>query len=134
MFMQPIKSYPFSYFTMFVICVLSLAPIGNMEISVDVPLADKWAHFLMYGCLTCVIWWEYWKLHSESNKVWLSVYGFLSPVAIGGLLELLQANATTYRSGDWIDFIANSIGVILGVLLGLVAIRPWWLSRHRIKA
>ena len=132
--MSTIKSYPLSLLVVFVICVLSLAPLGSIEVGVDVPLADKWVHFLMYGSLTCVIWWEFWKQHSEANKVWLSVYGFLLPVALGGLLELLQANATTYRSGDWLDFTANSIGVGLGVLLGLVMIRPWWLSHHSSKA
>lgn len=132
--MHYIKSYPLSLFAVFAICVLSLAPIGAMEIGVEVPLADKWAHFLMYGGLTSVVWWEYWKQHSEADRIWLSVCGFLCPVMLGGLLELLQAYATTYRSGDWLDFVANSIGVALGVVLGLVAIRPWWTRRHPAKA
>ena len=34
-------------------------------------------------------------------------------------MELAQAYLTTYRSGDWWDFVANSIGVVIGVVLGL---------------
>lgn len=36
----------------------------------------------------------------------------LGAVAAGGLLELLQSR-TTYRSADWADFLADSLGVLL---------------------
>ena len=39
--------------------------------------------------------------------------------AIENAQELAQAYLTTYRSGDWWDFVANSIGVVIGVVLGL---------------
>jgi len=41
----------------------------------------------------------------------------LGAIAAGGLLELLQS-FTTYRSADWADFLADSLGVLLayGVL------------------
>ena len=42
-------------------------------------------------------------------------------------MELAQAYLTTYRSGDWWDFVANSIGVVIGVVLGLM------LSQKRAK-
>jgi hypothetical protein len=43
---------------------------------------------------------------------------------MSGLLELLQAYCTGgHRNGDWLDFAANSIGVLLGNLLG-------WLLHH----
>lgn len=116
------------------ICVLSLAPIGGIELDVEVPLADKWMHFVMYGGLTTVVWWEYWKQHSTAIMVWLTVYGALCPIMLGLLMEVLQAYCTTYRSGDWLDAVANSIGVVLGVVLGIVAIRPWWQRRHSHKA
>ena len=125
------KRYPFSIFTVCVIWILSLAPVGSIELGVEVPLTDKWVHFIMYGCLTGMVWWEYWKQNSELRVAWLAVCGCLCPVAMGGVLELLQAYATSYRSGDWLDFLANSIGVALGVVVGLLAIRPLWLHRHR---
>ena len=39
-------------------------------------------------------------------------------VAMSGLIEWLQANATATRSGDWADFAANCIGIVLAALLG----------------
>jgi hypothetical protein len=39
---------------------------------------------------------------------------------MGGLVELAQAYCTGgRRSGEWLDFLANSLGVCLGVLIGL---------------
>ena len=37
----------------------------------------------------------------------------ISAIIYGGLLELMQANIFSHRSGDWFDFIANTAGCIL---------------------
>ena len=37
---------------------------------------------------------------------------------MSGLVELAQAYATTTRHGDWLDFAANSVGVLLAAVLG----------------
>lgn len=128
--MTLIRKYPLSALTVCSICVLSLAPLGQVEIGLDVPFQDKWAHFVMYGVLTSIIWWEYWRQQRSSDLKSLMLGGILFPELLGGTLELLQAYCTTYRSGDWLDFAANSVGVLLGVILGLAAIRPWWKHRH----
>ena len=47
-------------------------------------------------------------------------------VALGGLMELLQAYATTTRSGEWLDFWADSVGVLLGTAVGLAMSRLWF--------
>ena len=40
---------------------------------------------------------------------------------MGGMVELAQAYCTAgHRSGDWFDFLANSLGVVLGTFLGLI--------------
>jgi VanZ family protein len=36
-------------------------------------------------------------------------------VAYGGLLEVMQATVFSQRSGDWLDFIANSFGCLIGL-------------------
>ena len=38
-------------------------------------------------------------------------------------MELAQAYLTTVRSGDWIDFLANSIGAGIAYLLGAVLLK-----------
>jgi VanZ family protein len=42
---------------------------------------------------------------------------FLISVSYGGLLELMQYYLFSQRSGDWLDFIANSFGCLMGLLL-----------------
>lgn len=50
---------------------------------------------------------------------------FLGAIGYGGLLELVQCMDFLQRSCDWIDFAANSGGVIgAGILVGLIRL-PW---------
>jgi VanZ family protein len=45
---------------------------------------------------------------------------FFFPVIFGGIIEILQTYLTTSRSGDWMDFLFDTIGVFLGILICLV--------------
>ena len=51
--------------------------------------------------------------------------GILAPIAMSGCIELMQTYLTTNRSGDWLDFLANSTGVLLAVVFGDYVIRPF---------
>lgn len=113
-----IKRYPLSLITMFIISVLSLAPIGRIEIAEDVPFADKWTHMVMYAGLTTVIWFEYLRHHDRLQWRQLFVWAFIAPIVMSGCLELLQAYCTSYRSGEWLDLLANSVGVAIGTGIG----------------
>ncbi len=37
-------------------------------------------------------------------------------ITYGGVLEIMQAQLFSQRSGDWLDFIANSIGCIVALI------------------
>ena len=122
--------YPLSMITCAAIWFLSLAPIGEMEIAQDVDISDKWAHFIMYAGFVSVMWaeWLRWQHKSRNQGLLRDVYSWQTavamlamPVAMGGVLELLQAYATTYRSGEWLDVVANSIGVVIGNAVGIGA-------------
>ena len=113
------KRYPFSLLTTIVIVVLSLMPIGRVELAEDVPLADKWVHMVMYGTLTLIIWVEYLRQHRTPKWGRLMLLGVAAPIAMSGIIELMQAYLTTCRSGEWLDLAANTIGVALGTLSGL---------------
>ena len=118
-----LKNYPLSLFTAVAVVALSLLPLGRIELANDVPFADKWTHMVMYGGLTSVIWFEYWRCHEK--LVWSRVicWAFLAPILMSGTLELMQAYCTTYRSGEWLDLAANTVGVCIGALLGLSLLR-----------
>lgn len=118
------KTYPLGLLIVVAITLLSLLPIPEVPVAKDVPLADKWTHMVMYGTLTLAIWVQYLRAHERVCWTRLMLYGVVAPAAWGGLMELAQAYLTTYRSGDWLDFVANCIGVAIAVVLGLAVVRP----------
>ena len=125
--MNDIKHYPLSILTTLVVVGLSLFPIGPVEMVEGVPLVDKWTHMVMYAGLTAVICWETIRrigrsqIHSASTRGKRGgslLFPFLYAIALGGIMELMQAFCTSYRSGEWLDFVADSIGALFGVLIG----------------
>lgn len=114
------KRYPYSWLVTVAIVLLSLLPIGAVEIAGNVPFADKWTHMVMYATLTLVIWLEHIRHSTQPSPRFLALWAILFPIALGGLLELLQAYATTYRSGEWMDWAADSIGTLLAIPIALL--------------
>jgi VanZ family protein len=119
-FLRFVRKYPFSTLCIVLIWVLSLAPFFPETPFDDVAFIDKWTHLVMYGGTCSVIWWEYLRSHSRIDWQKLSLLAIVGMVAMGGLMELLQAYCTTARSGEWLDFWADSTGVLIGTLVGLV--------------
>ena len=107
------------------ITVLSLMP-GHEFPETDVPLTDKWAHWLMYGSWTLVVLWEDGK-RKTAHRFGRTVLLLLFIAAWSGLMELAQAYLTTTRSGEWLDLLANVIGVVCGWALFSV----WSAARSR---
>lgn len=107
------KNYILTTLTCVVIAVLSLFPINELHLE-NMNLSDKWAHFLMYGGLTAVILFDKNYTNIKQGKVSLPLWIVGFPILYGGIMEILQEYCTNgNRSGDWLDFIANSIGSVL---------------------
>ena len=116
--------YLLSTITSFAIIIISLIPIPEVKPLHEVPLADKWVHFVMYGGLALCLWFDwYMKNGTERTKPISLLIAFVYPIVLGGLMELGQAYLTTCRSGDMIDFYANTIGAFLGLVLGTTVVR-----------
>ena len=97
-------------------------PKSNLE---EIPNIDKLVHVCMYGGLCSILWFEYLRTHRMINWSHILWGGILAPIAMSGCIELMQTYLTTNRSGDWLDFLANSTGVLLAVLFGYYVIRPF---------
>ena len=116
-----IRKYPVSILLFIIIWILSLTPFFPETPLDDVKFIDKWTHLIMYGGTCSVLWIEYMRSHkTKGSAVKLFLLAWLAPILMSGLLELLQAYATTTRSGEWLDFAANSLGVTLGAAVGLL--------------
>ena len=122
-----VKNYPHSSLCIVLIWILSLTPFFPETPFNKVAFIDKWTHFVMYGGTCSVIWWEYLRRHRVLDYEKLFFYAWLCPVLMSGLLELLQEYCTAgHRNGDWLDFAANTTGVTIGALVGLLMNRLWF--------
>ena len=117
---QIVRKYPFSLFCILLIWVLSLTPFFPETPLDDVQFIDKWTHLVMYGGTCSVIWWEHLRTHDRMDWRKVVLLAIVGMILLGGLMELLQAYCTTTRSGEWLDFWADSIGVLLGAVIGLL--------------
>ena len=118
-----VRNYPLSCLCILLIWVLSLTPFFPETPFDDVQFIDKWTHVVMYGGTCVVLWAEYFRQHVTIDIEKTLFWAVLMPAAMGGLLELLQAYCTTTRSGEWLDFWADSAGVLLAAVLSLTVRR-----------
>ena len=122
-----VSRYPLSILCVVLIWILSLMPFFPETPFDQVEFIDKWTHLVMYGGTCSVIWWEYLRNHQILDGKKLFFYAWLCPVLMSGLLELLQEYCTFgHRNGDWLDFAANTMGVTLGALIGLLMYQLWF--------
>jgi VanZ family protein len=83
---------------------------------------DKFVHASIFFTLA-VLWLVYlFKLNKLS--ITLIVLVLLLCIAYGGLLEIMQATVFSHRSGDWLDFIANTFGCLMGL---------WFFSKNNYR-
>ncbi len=115
--------YIFTFLLSLVIIFLSVFPFGPMEAGLDVPFADKWVHFAMYGAMSFTLLFDFSKNHN-SGKVKTNhiIISLMLSASLGGIMELIQGYFLIYRSGDWIDVLANCLGAAMGVISGFFCI------------
>lgn len=124
-----LKRYPLSLCLIAAIWVLCFMDVPDTPLN-DVAFIDKWTHFAMYGTTCAVIFAETLRAHGPGCHRRLLVTAWLLPVLMSGLIEVLQATCTGgRRSGEWLDFAANTVGATIGVAIGTLLAA--YLSRRR---
>lgn len=125
-----LKKYPLSLLIIGLVLYLSFFKPPSVEVA-KIPGIDKIAHICMYGGLSGMLWLEFLHNHRRQRLVmWHAWAGAVAaPILLSGLIELLQEYCTTYRGGDWFDFLANVTGVVLATLISYFGIRPRLLKR-----
>ena len=130
------KYYP--HFLLTLVCLAAVFYLSFFRPSelplAGVPLIDKWTHVVMYFGLTLVFWFDY-HLYSARRARFASdvllFCGFVLPVVLGGVIEIAQAHWTGgWRSGEMADFAADTLGSLLGFVLGRGPL-AWLLTRLR---
>lgn len=92
-------------------CLIPISDIpGGFEFPIPIP-ADKIVHFLMFFGLSGVSALYYVYDNKGNVKISKLVIGaILIPILYGGIIEILQTNFFPPRTGDWFDFLADSLG------------------------
>ncbi|MCR4613288.1 MAG: VanZ family protein [Bacteroidaceae bacterium] len=119
------RNFFWSILTSVSVFVLSVVPIPEVPQVEDVPLFDKWVHMLMYAFVALAVWFD-WYRHREDQRLTFAVFTWavVYPIMLGGCLELWQAYLTTCRSGEWLDFYADTVGTLIALPVGLWLVRP----------
>lgn len=114
------SNYPISCLYMAFIWVLCFMDVPHTPLD-NITLIDKWTHILMYAGTCATIWYEYLRRHDSIVRARVFLLAWLAPLVMSGLIEILQEYCTGgRRSGDWLDFAANAIGVTLGNVIGIL--------------
>jgi VanZ family protein len=89
--------------------ILCLSLIKMPEPGIKVANIDKGYHGFAYFTLTIA-----WLLtfYKKPNKKYVIA---ISCIIFGIIIEVLQASLTVYRTGDYFDVLANSLGVLLAL-------------------
>ncbi|MDR2621278.1 MAG: VanZ family protein [Dysgonamonadaceae bacterium] len=112
----------------FVAVILTLCFVNPPEFPVKIPMTnlDKLVHFLMFMGLSGVVFYDNSFRFKQKVTGWLFLGGsFLFPIAFSGGIEIAQEYLTATRSGDWMDFLCDMLGVSCGCLV-------CWLINRRI--
>jgi VanZ family protein len=111
---KPALWWSFAWMLVAAVTVASLVrlPAPSMELPGGF---DKWEHISAYGSIS----FYFSQLIASNKRLLRYCLGFF---AMGAALELLQG-LTSYRSMDWHDLIANSIGIAAGFALAQTPLR-----------
>tara|TARA_B110000008_G_scaffold170305_1_gene170066 strand:+ start:45 stop:401 length:357 start_codon:yes stop_codon:yes gene_type:complete len=96
---------PVTIFLLLVITFLSLYPITELPETQEI---DKIYHLVAYFLLALP------SGLKKPNKWVLIIFLF---IIFGGVIEIIQPYVNRY--GEWLDFFANTIGVISGFFVGV---------------
>ena len=124
MLWRKVIGYWKSIFVLSAIAYLSLL----REPSISLPYVigmDKWIHAIMYLVLTLTLLWD----SQQRPKLWWIV-GVFSAI-FGGFIEVLQEQFFYPRTGDWMDWLADCIGVIVAIIVWLIGVK--WYEKRMVK-
>lgn len=132
--MRHLRAYPLSLLCIAIIWALCLLKPPALPEGPEIPHLDKVVHLVMYLGLCTLLWLEHCKRSPQIRWKKFLFWGVVAPILMSGTIELAQAYLTPTRSGDWADFLANSLGVLLAIPFGTYVIRPLALRYfHRTK-
>lgn len=72
----------------------------------------------MYMALTGTFCFDYYRRDTHRHALPALIWALLVAILIGGIMEIMQTQMALGREGDFIDFIANTLGAATGIIAG----------------
>ncbi len=91
--------------------IICLSLIKMPKTNIKISNIDKLYHSFAYFTLT-ISW--LLSFYKKPEKKYVIVIGC---IILGIIIEVLQGTLTIYRTGDYLDVLANSFGVLLALLI-----------------
>jgi len=103
-----------------ILCTIKLPDQGQVSLFTNF---DKFVHFMMYFSLSTILILE--TIGSKKNSIksflWTSLIAIITTLILGGLIEIIQSDFTSYRSGDILDWYFDIGGAVAACLVtGLI--------------
>jgi VanZ family protein len=90
---------------------------GNEIPNINVPFADKWIHFILFGGFSFL-----WLLAFPEKSIGFLLFIFLLGCVFGWMVEELQGLLYFLgRAKDWLDIYADAFGSFIGTFIFLIA-------------
>jgi len=124
-----LKKYWLSTFVILIIFILCFINTTSFPAPPTLNF-DKIVHTILFLGLSSVIFFDntsYFRFSVSKKRIFWGT--LLFPIILGGFIEILQARLTTYRSGDWFDFLFDGIGAFLGWGIALLINRYFLLKK-----
>ena len=99
----------------FTICILFGSLVKSEFIVVEsISVSDKIYHLIAYFLLMLSWLYAFFKREKFEENV---KYIILGCIIFGIIIEILQGVITSYRTASYLDIVANTIGVLLAVVI-----------------
>lgn len=98
-----------------IIAVGSFIPSSTIP---TVVVSDKWIHFVFYAIFSFLLFLSSHSHTNRSNSIvnrW--TYVFVIGAVVGVLVEVIQHSIISGRQGEWMDIVANSLGLFSALIL-----------------
>lgn len=107
-----LKKYYKTIIVLTFVLLLSLSPSSSVpKISfINIPQLDKFVHFFMYLSLAFISFIDIKKNIKKPTKL-LILSVIFSFIVMSGIIEIIQENFISGRSGSYFDLLANILGI-----------------------
>ncbi len=97
------------------ILYLSFAPPSTFSGVPSFGNEDKFVHIFLYMCLAIILIYDFRRYKKFTfNTAAFVIYCLALPIALGGLIEILQPIYFAPRTAEWMDWFSDITGVLLG--------------------